>query len=68
MTTGRSSRSGRAGVWISLRDNGRSTDVLDPTRGRGLANMRERTRALNGQLTIDRTPGEGGEVILWLPE
>ncbi len=58
---------GRAGVAISLRDEGRGFDPAAPTAGKGIANMATRAKALHGTLGCDSTPNAGTEVRLWLP-
>ena len=55
-------------LFVTIRDNGvgMATPGL-PTAGMGLIGMRERVRALSGELTITSQPGQGTCVEAWLP-
>jgi PAS domain S-box-containing protein len=57
------------GVLLAVRDDGVGFDPASPgTRRRlGLASMRERVRLLNGTLDIESAPGQGTEIIAWVP-
>ncbi len=56
---------------ITVKDNGRGFNVesMQPSRdsGLGLFGMRERISLLSGQLEIRSSPGEGTEVLAWVP-
>jgi ligand-binding sensor domain-containing protein/signal transduction histidine kinase len=65
-------RLARGELHAELRDDGRGFDqsVLDAlggTRGRGLANMRQRATRLAARLEIDSQPGRGTRVSLFVP-
>jgi signal transduction histidine kinase len=57
---------------LSVADDGRGFQ-LDPDatgqsgRGRGLANLRERTRQLGGELSIESSPGQGTRIRARVP-
>jgi len=57
------------GLLLAVRDDGIGFDLLNPKRCRslGLASMRERVELVNGSLDIESTPGQGTEVIAWVP-
>jgi PAS domain S-box-containing protein len=54
---------------VSVRDNGRGLDEgrLARTKSLGLAGMRERVRAVGGEVEIRGRPGEGTQVTIHLP-
>ncbi|WP_162925693.1 sensor histidine kinase [Isoalcanivorax indicus] len=66
---GNDERSGQAGVWISIVDDGAGFAPVQPDKrpGKGMANMTYRARALGGHLTVQPQPGGGTRVRLWLP-
>lgn len=59
------------GLGLSIRDDGGGFDDhavhLDPERGIGLRNMRERLAAIGGRLEIQSRPGAGTRVLARLP-
>jgi two-component system, NarL family, sensor histidine kinase UhpB len=61
--------SGAAGesIEVSVADDGAGTAAGLPTRGLGLIGMRERVRALQGELVFTSTPGEGFELSARIP-
>jgi two-component system sensor histidine kinase DevS len=56
-------------VILSIQDNGRGFDAttVKAYTGHGLRNMQERARALDAQLRIDSTPGQGTLIEVKLP-
>ena len=54
---------------LSIQDDGRGfdTSTVKAYTGHGLQNMQERARALDAQLRIDSTPGQGTLVEVKLP-
>lgn len=52
---------------LYIRDNGIGFDTRQPSRGVGLANMRNRAQALQGTILIDSAPGEGCRLELTFP-
>jgi signal transduction histidine kinase len=58
-------------VSLDVRDDGRGFDPVrvhpSGSRGRGLAGIRSRARALGGELAVESAPGEGTTVALSLP-
>ena len=58
-----------AQVILSIQDNGRGFEAstVKAYTGHGLQNMQERARALNAQLHIDSTPGQGTLIEVKLP-
>jgi signal transduction histidine kinase len=54
---------------LTVRDDGRGFDSTEQahTSGYGLVIMQERSRAINANLKIRSTPGNGTEVVLSLP-
>jgi signal transduction histidine kinase len=58
---------GRPGVRAYLADDGQGFAMTESAGGKGLANMRTRTAALGGELTISSEPGQGVRIALWLP-
>jgi PAS domain S-box-containing protein len=57
------------GLLLAVRDDGVGFDPASPGTGRslGLASMRERVRLVNGTLDIESAPGQGTEIIAWVP-
>jgi signal transduction histidine kinase len=55
--------------WLEMRvaDDGDGFDPATALEGMGLNNMRERIRALGGELTIQSAPGQGTTVIARVP-
>lgn len=60
-------RLGEDCVELEVRDDGRGFVPGETTAGMGLANMRERARALGGELEIASAPGEGTAVRVRVP-
>jgi signal transduction histidine kinase len=65
-------------VWLTLRTNEQNLSIMirddgqgfDPTRvrgGMGLSNLRARTSALHGSVSISSQPGQGTTVLLTIP-
>lgn len=56
-------------IELGIRDNGRGFNAASPGRreGIGIISMRERTRLLQGSLTIDSRPGGGCRVTARIP-
>jgi signal transduction histidine kinase len=54
-------------VW-TVEDNGRGFDVLEPGRGGGLLEMRERARAVGAQIEVWSRSGSGTRVVLSVPD
>jgi DNA-binding NarL/FixJ family response regulator len=54
--------SGGKRLWAEVSDDGRGFDPEDAPAGMGLRGMRERARALGGNLEVKSEPGEGTEV------
>ena len=52
---------------LRIRDNGRGFDPAQAHGGYGLAGMRERARALGGDLRLSSQPGSGTEIEVVLP-
>jgi signal transduction histidine kinase len=54
---------------VRIADNGRGFEASpgQPARTLGLVGMRERARALSGQLQIDSAPGRGTTVTITIP-
>ncbi|MGY6553806.1 MAG: histidine kinase [Wenzhouxiangella sp.] len=57
--------SGRDGVALRARDDGRGAQELMP--GNGLNGMRERLRELGGRLDVATSPGLGFQLRAWMP-
>jgi signal transduction histidine kinase len=57
------------GLQLSVRDNGAGFDLaLDRQQpSLGLASMRERVDLLGGELDIESAPGQGTNILAWLP-
>ncbi len=60
-------RDGRAGVLVTVADNGVSGATVALGRGRGLTNMKARAAALNAWIGFESADGKGTTVRLWLP-
>ncbi len=58
------------GTQVSIRDDGRGFDALDPEQPGhfGLAAMRERAELAGGWWRIQSEPGIGTTVQFWLPQ
>lgn len=52
---------------IVITDDGLGFDPVEPSKGRGLRNMRLRATQLGAELTIHSQPGQGTSVVLILP-
>jgi signal transduction histidine kinase len=52
---------------VSITDNGVGFDHRPARTHFGLHTMRERSESVGGTLTVTSTPGEGTQVMLWLP-
>ncbi|MEM7066687.1 MAG: sensor histidine kinase [Cyanobacteria bacterium P01_B01_bin.77] len=52
---------------LLLRDNGRGFDISQTSTGFGLQGMRERAQAIDGQLTLNSSPGNGCELRVVVP-
>jgi signal transduction histidine kinase/ligand-binding sensor domain-containing protein len=52
---------------MTLSDNGKGFDVVEQSDGHGLSSMRERTRALGGNLEVDSGHGRGTRLTLTIP-
>ncbi len=57
---------GRSGLSLKARDDGRGVSELMP--GNGLNGMRDRLKELGGRLDIATRPGAGFQVRAWMPE
>jgi signal transduction histidine kinase len=55
------------GLSLRIADDGVGFDPKDPSVGFGLISMRDRARALGGELRVASTPGHGTEVEVILP-
>ena len=62
-------RSGRRGLLLEIRDNGRgiTPEELTSVRSLGLVGLRERALACSGELRIEGSPGGGTTVTLHVP-
>ena len=52
------------GQSLTIRDDGEGFDPASTNGGFGLLSMRERARAIGGELSVDSRPGEGTTVTL----
>jgi signal transduction histidine kinase len=52
---------------LRVKDSGVGFDPGAPTRGIGLASLRERLRFIGGALSVTSTPGSGAEVLAEIP-
>ncbi len=52
---------------ITVRDDGQGFDPARARSGMGLANLRERTRALHGSVEVSSQPGQGTTVLITIP-
>lgn len=52
---------------ITVRDDGQGFDPAHADNGMGLSNLRERTEALHGSVTISSQPGQGTTVAITIP-
>jgi signal transduction histidine kinase len=57
-----------SGIYLCVSDNGKGFDAQACSHsGMGLISMRERTFALNGQLQVESTVGDGTRIIACIP-
>lgn len=56
------------GIRLHLRDNGRGMQLPAAATSFGLLGMKERARALGGELQVESAPGQGVAVTLRVPE
>jgi len=52
---------------ITVHDDGQGFDPARVRSGMGLANLRERTRALHGRVEVNSRPGQGTTVLITIP-
>lgn len=57
----------KPGIVMVIKDNGKGFSVGDTLQGNGLLNMRKRSEASDGKLTIDSNPGAGTSIELTIP-
>ena len=59
----------REGLALSIRDDGRGFDPVDPSLSKslGLLGIRERAAMLGGRVSISSTPGKGTRITAWIP-
>jgi two-component sensor histidine kinase len=57
----------KAGLMLSVRDDGRGFDTTQPFAGNGLASMRQRAASLNGSLEITVDGDQGTRITLRVP-
>ena len=57
----------KAGLMLSVRDDGKGFDATQPPAGNGLASMRQRAASLNGSLEITVDGARGTRVTLRVP-
>lgn len=62
-----SNRNGIDGILTYIADDGDGFEMGLQAKGKGLANIEARARALHGQLSYNSQPGSGTTVQLWLP-
>jgi signal transduction histidine kinase len=58
---------GEDNLVLILSDNGKGFDLSKSSTGHGLVSMRERTRALGGELEMSSTPGQGAILRFVIP-
>jgi len=58
----------KAGLMLSVRDDGKGFDATQPPAGNGLASMRQRAASLNGSLEIAVDGARGTRVTLRVPD
>lgn len=56
-----------AQVRLSIHDDGRGFDASGTPRGMGLSHIYERTRACNGDVTLETAPGKGCLLVVQMP-
>ncbi len=56
-----------AQILLAVSDDGKGFDPAELSEGHGLLSMRNRARAVGGELVIESTPGAGSEVRLTIP-
>lgn len=66
-TTTSPSASGEVRVAISITDNGDGFDMSRASTGRGLRHIKERTKMLGGEVSIESSPGNGTRLCIGLP-
>lgn len=54
-------------IQFQIRDNGKGFDPRQNQTGFGLQGMQERVRDLGGSFQIESQPGQGCEIICWIP-
>jgi signal transduction histidine kinase len=54
-------------LWLEIADDGPGFDVRATNGGAGLLNMRDRARAVGGELIVDSRPGRGTRVAATIP-
>jgi len=54
-------------IILSVEDDGKGFDPTTDTAGMGLENMRERTEAIHGNITIDAGSEKGTKVLVSVP-
>lgn len=60
-------KKGRKNVILDIQDDGAGFDAMNSDRaGLGLANMRERTRKINGRIMILSKPGQGTRILVFV--
>lgn len=52
---------------ILITDNGSGFDPSEPSRGRGLSNLRERLEQIHGRCELESSPGKGTSISLQVP-
>ena len=53
-------------VIMTIKDDGKGFDMQQKKNGNGLGNMQQRAAAVKGELTIQSSPGEGTELMLFV--
>jgi ligand-binding sensor domain-containing protein/two-component sensor histidine kinase len=56
-----------AKIFLAVSDDGKGFDPAELSEGHGLLSMRNRARAVGGELVIESSPGAGSEVRLSIP-
>ena len=54
-------------LWLEVADDGPGFDVRSADGGAGLVNMRDRLRAVRGELAVDSRPGRGTRIVGTIP-
>jgi two-component system NarL family sensor kinase len=55
-------------IYLKIEDNGIGFDTKTITFGNGLFNIKERVRAINGEIAIESSANEGTKIIIKIPE